>query len=131
MGRYVPGFVAAFHEMIGDELRVRMPLPYNAITWTGLNFNWRWTRLGPPVGRTFADELAVSMRRNPRMRVLAGSGYYDLVTTAASAASQLRRASLPPDRVAIRNYESGHMLYLGDTAAAFANDVRNFIVSSR
>jgi carboxypeptidase C (cathepsin A) len=127
MGRYVPGFIAAFHQMLRDELGVRMKVPYNAITWATLNFNWRWSRLGPPVGRNYADELAVAMRRNPRLRVLAASGYYDMVTTAAAAESQLRRAALPSDRLTIRDYESGHMLYLGNTAAAFASDVRNLI----
>jgi len=131
MGRYVPGFVSAFHDMIRDDLNVRMPMPYNAITWVGLNFAWRRQRIGIPVAPTIAEELAVAMRRNQRMRVLVASGYYDMVTTAASAENQVRRAGLPSDRVTVRNYESGHMLYLGDTAEAFANDVRALIAASR
>jgi carboxypeptidase C (cathepsin A) len=127
MGRYVPGFVASFHELMGRHLGVSMPFPYSAITWVDLNFRWKWERLGVPVGRTYGDELAVAMRRNPNMRVLAASGYYDMVTTAAAAESQIRRAGLPADRVTIRNYESGHMLYLGDTAERFAGDVRGLI----
>ncbi len=127
MGRYVPGFISAFHDMIRDDLNVRMPMPYNAITWVGLNFAWRRERFGVPVAPTVAGELAVSMRRNQNLRLLVASGYYDMVTTAASAESQVRRAGLPADRVTIRNYESGHMLYLGDTAEAFSNDVRALI----
>ncbi len=38
---------------------------------------------------------------------------------------------LPMDRVTFHNYESGHMLYLGGTAEAFANDVRNFILGAK
>jgi carboxypeptidase C (cathepsin A) len=131
MGRYVPGFVAAFNDMIRDELGVRMPMPYSAITWVELNFAWRWNRLGPQQPKNYAEELAVAMRRNPNLRVLAASGYYDMVTTAASAESQLRRAGIPADRLTIRNYESGHMLYLGDTAKAFADDVRGLILRGK
>ena len=78
-----------------------------------------------------AHELAIAMRRNPDLRVLVASGYFDMVTTAASAESQVRRAGLPADRVTIRNYESGHMLYLGDTAASFADDIRALIAAGR
>lgn len=126
MGRYVPGFIAAFHELARDHLQIRMPIPYNSITWASLNFTWNWNRIGQPAGRNYAEELAISMRRTPRMRVLAASGYYDMVTTAAAAEQQISQA-LPADRVTIRNYESGHMLYLGDTAQSFAEDVRALI----
>ena len=131
MGRYVPGFVTAFHDMIRDELGVRMPMPYNAITWAGLAFSWPRQRFGVPVAPTIGEELTVAMRRNPRLRLLVASGYYDMVTTAASAESQARLSGWPADRTVIRNYESGHMLYLGDTAEAFSNDVRALITGRR
>jgi carboxypeptidase C (cathepsin A) len=92
MGRYVPGFVAAFHDMLRNDLEVRMPVPYNAITWADLNFAWRWDRVGVPQVGSFAEELAIAMRRNPDLRLLVASGYYDMVTTAASAESQVRHA---------------------------------------
>ena len=131
MGRYVPGFVAAFHDMIRSELRVTMPMPYNSITWVGLNFNWNWTRTALPPNQSPAADLAVAMRRNPDLRVLVASGYYDMVTTAASGEFQVRNADIPEDRVNFRNYESGHMLYLGDTAESFAHDVRDLIEGRR
>jgi hypothetical protein len=39
----------------------------------------------------------------------------------------MKRGGVPLDRVTFKNYESGHMLYLGDTAESFANDVRALI----
>jgi len=39
----------------------------------------------------------------------------------------IAQANLPMDRVMLRRYASGHMLYLGDTAEAFADDVRTLI----
>ena len=48
-------------------------------------------------------------------------------THAAPAEYVIAQAKLPADRVMLRRYASGHMLYLGDTAGAFANDVRTLI----
>lgn len=131
MGRYVPGFVGAFHDMLHRDLKVTMPLPYSSITWVTLNPVWNWDRVGIPPAPGFGAELAAAMRRNPRLRVMAASGLYDLVTTAAAGEAQIRQAGLPTDRTTLHNYESGHMLYLGDTAPQFANDVRAFIRAGR
>lgn len=131
MGRYVPGFVGAFHDMLRRDLKVAMPEPYKSITWVTLNPQWNWDRVGIPPAPSFGAELAAAMRRNPRMRVMAASGLYDLVTTAAAGAEQIRQAGLPADRVTLHNYESGHMLYLGDTAPQFADHVRSFIRAGR
>ena len=69
------------------------------------------------------------MRRNPDLRVFVASGYYDLVTTPADARAQLEAANLPAERVRYEDYASGHMLYLGGTADAFADDLREFLTS--
>jgi carboxypeptidase C (cathepsin A) len=126
MGRYVPGFVASFNDMIHGDLKVDMPTPYAAISFT-LNFKWSYARSGVPEGQSFAVDLATAMRRTPKMRVLVASGYYDMLTPPANAESQVKRGGVPLDRVTFKNYESGHMLYLGDTAESFANDVRALI----
>lgn len=127
MARYTPGFIAAFHQMIRNELGVDMRRPYNAITWVDLNFAWRWERPAGGPEATPVGDLAIAMRRTPGMRLLVANGYYDFVTTPASAEYELAVGQLPKDRIFTRNYQSGHMLYLGETAEAFANDVRAFI----
>lgn len=127
MGRYVPGFVSAFHQMVGEDLKIRMDRPYGAIVWKDLLPAWNWNRRGVPEGQSFAADLAVAMRRNETLRVLVASGYYDLSTHAAPAEYSVEQAKLPADRLMLRRYASGHMLYLGDTAEAFADDVRTLI----
>ncbi|WP_374469955.1 S10 family peptidase [Phenylobacterium sp.] len=127
MGRYVPGFIAAFHQMLHDDLKVDMGRPYGAIVWKDLLSKWKWTRAQTPPGQSFAVDLATAMRRNERLRVLVASGNYDLVTTPAAARRSLEAAQLPVGRVTFRDYPSGHMLYVGDTAAAFSDDVRALI----
>jgi carboxypeptidase C (cathepsin A) len=127
MGRYVPGFVSAFHQMLSDDLHVQMDRPYGAIVWKDLLPAWNWNRAGVPEGQSFAADLATAMRRNEKLRVLVASGYYDLSTHSAPAEYSIEQAKLPADRVMLRRYASGHMLYLGDTAEAFADDVRTLI----
>ncbi len=80
-----------------------------------------------PPGQSFAVDLAVAMRRDEKLRVMVASGYYDLTTHSAQAEESVEQAKLPKDRLVLRRYESGHMLYLGDTAQAFADDVRALI----
>jgi carboxypeptidase C (cathepsin A) len=127
MGRYVPGFVAAFHQMESQDLGVEMDRPYGAIVWKDLLPAWNWNRADVPPGQSFAVDLRVAMRRTPKLRVMVASGYYDLTTSSAAAEHSVEEAGLPPDRLMLRRYASGHMLYLGDTAAAFADDVRTLI----
>lgn len=128
MGRYVPGFVAAFHMMLHDHLKVDMPIPYISIGWGDLNGSWDYKRVAGIAPTTnFATDLAIAMRRNPALRLMVASGYYDMVTTPAAAAAQVQAGEVPQDRTTIRNYESGHMLYLGGTAPAFAADLRRFL----
>lgn len=131
MTRYVPGFVAAFHDMTTRELKIKMDRPYGAIVWKDLLMNWNWSRTNTPPDQSYAVELATAMRRTPKMKVLVASGYYDLATHSATAEAAVAEAKLPADRVQLRRYASGHMLYLGDTAGQFADDVRAMIKASR
>jgi carboxypeptidase C (cathepsin A) len=131
MGRYVPGFVAAFHEMITTELDVDMAIPYNSITFAEANYGWKWERLPIARGQHPAEDLAMAIRRTPALRVMVATGYYDIVTSPASALNQLKESGFPPGRLYHRHYESGHMLYLGDTAEAFADDVRKLILGQQ
>lgn len=127
MTLYVPGFIAAFHEMLREDLNVRLPRPYGAIVWKDLLFKWDWERAGVAEGQSFATDIAWSMRRNPKLRVFVASGIYDLVTTPADARASLAAANLPEERVVFSDYESGHMLYLGGTSKAFSGDLRAFL----
>ena len=130
MGRYVPGFVAAFNEMIRDDLNVSTGRPYAAIYWRDLLASWNWERRGVAPGQSFAVDLAWAMRRTPALRLFVASGYYDLVTMPTDAYAELDAAGLPKDRVRFENYESGHMLYLGATSQAFSSDLRELITAN-
>ncbi len=126
MTLYTPGFRATFEQMAAEDLKIRMDRPYGAIVWKDLLASWNFKRNAPPE-QSFAVDLATAMRRTPRLRVLVASGYYDLATHSAAAEAAVEAANMPADRLQLRRYPSGHMLYVGETAAAFANDVRAFV----
>lgn len=129
MGQYVPGFVAAWNSYARDALKVSLDMVYEPIAFRSVNARWDYG-FGPgvPLRRNYATDLAVAMRRNPQMRVLVGTGYYDLVTTLGAAEYTVRHAGIPLEAVTFREYESGHMPYLGAASRAkLAADVRAFV----
>ncbi|MCP3733829.1 peptidase S10 [Sphingomonas sp. RP10(2022)] len=130
MAQYVPGIVAGFQQMIHDELKVDMPIPYEAIVWEGVFSRWNNRRAGVAPDQTYGDDLAIAMRRQPQLRVMLMTGYYDLLATPLATASSARAAGLPPERVTLHSYASGHMSYLGETAPQFGRDVRQFILDT-
>lgn len=71
------------------------------------------------------------MRRNAKLRLVVGSGYYDLMTTVGNADYQFTHMALPAASVTLKNYPAGHMPYLGDDSAAkLADDLRAFIAGA-
>ena len=129
MAQYVPGFIAALNTYIRDDLGVTIQDRYEVIAFRDVNFRWDYG-FGPgvPPNRNFADDLAIAVRRNPSLKVFAGSGYYDLVTTMGAAQYAMSHLGPVQDRVVLRNYESGHAPYQGsETRGALARDLRAFI----
>jgi carboxypeptidase C (cathepsin A) len=75
--------------------------------------------------------LRSSMIKNPRLRVLVCSGYYDLATPHFAADITLSRLDLPPalkKQVWTRYYEGGHMMYHVPAAREqLKRDVEHFL----
>jgi carboxypeptidase C (cathepsin A) len=126
MGQYVPGYVATFNDYLQTELGVTLEQRYEVISFAAVNAHWNWAPGSPSTLR--GPELATAMRRNPSMRLMVGSGYYDLVTPFAAAQYTIDHVEIPPDRVTLKNYAAGHMVYLGEAPAhAFVQDLREFL----
>ncbi|WP_129782030.1 S10 family peptidase [Peristeroidobacter soli] len=133
MGQYVPGFVAAYNLYARKDLGVSIADEYQPIAFRAVNGPWDYGR-GPGGGadKNFATDLAVAMRRNPQLRLMVGTGYYDLVTTLGAADYTVAHAGIPLDATQLYLYPSGHMPYLGTEAReALAKDVRAFIAGAK
>ena len=93
---------------------------------------WRY---GPSAGAggpfddyNYDAGIARAMAANPRFRLLIGTGIYDTTTTLGPARYLVDQASYPADRVALKQYDGGHMAYSNPEArAAMAADIRAFV----
>ena len=117
MGAYTPCFVGAMR-----ELSVKLGLPagtYRAIDFE-VNSRWDYSQR-----RGSLASLENALRRNRETRLLFASGIYDLVCVPGQVRYLVQNSTLPPERVRVAEYESGHMPYLGETGAtALERDLR-------
>lgn len=123
MGKYTPVFVGAWNTVVREQLGIGTDREYRAIDFA-VNRQWRYDAMVTP-----RECLAAAMRRNEGMRVFFGSGLFDLVTPPGLVRFLAGHCGLPQERVAIREYASGHMPYLGEeSATGLERDMREFIL---
>lgn len=118
--QYTPAFMTIMCGPVKTALNITHNREYYAIA--GLE-NWKEVSDKPAY-----ECLACAMRRNRDMRLMFATGYYDMACTIGAARYLARHGGYPQERVEIREYDSGHMVYLGeDPAREFATDVRAFV----
>jgi carboxypeptidase C (cathepsin A) len=109
-----------------DELGYRNASTYVVLSGA-INF-WDFSHAGRQLPDTLPD-LAAALAQNPRLRVLAVSGYHDLATPFRLTETDLARVDA--SRVKIRNYPGGHMSYLDDaTRVAQLADMKAFYANT-
>lgn len=128
MGRYTHSFAWASRELLRRG-GVSDLADYRMIDFGNVNGKWDWGH-GP--GKWLPIDPIGFLRRaidlDPGFRLLFASGIYDFVTPIESAQIAADHIAYDPSRVVVRNYESGHMPYIGDEPrAAISADIRNFI----
>lgn len=109
-----------------DQLGYRNNSTYVLLSGA-INF-WDFSHAGRALPDTIPD-LAAALAQNPRLRVLAVSGYHDLATPFRLTETDLARVDA--SRVRIRNHPGGHMTYLDDaTRTAQLADLKAFYAST-
>lgn len=126
-------YTATLNELMRRELGVETDRPYNVSGSDELGSKWRWMpttdTYHEPVFVNVARQLSQAMRRNPSLRVLVASGYFDFATPFFDAEITFDRYGLPRDRVRMTYYEAGHMMYLHRPSMdRFLKEVREFLV---
>ncbi len=109
-----------------EELEFGRDRPYRN---TRLGGGWNWTRQGdgggfPPAPNVQRD-LAEAMIANPKLLVQVENGYYDMATPFAPTEFTMRHLGLPPElqsNIAMKYYQSGHMMYLRDADRVALHD---------
>ena len=106
-------YTSTFNQYIRDELGYKTDVPYY-ILGEGVG---RWdssTEMGYPAT---TGALRDAMSKNPHMKVLVASGYYDLATPYRAVEHSLAGLGLDPilrKNLSTETYEAGHMMYLHD-----------------
>ncbi|MGO4585882.1 hypothetical protein AB4Z38_18670 [Arthrobacter sp. 2RAF6] len=128
MGRYTQSFAWASRELL-RRAGVTDLADYRIIDFANVNGQWDWGH-GP--GTWLPNDPADSLRRvvdlDSDFRMLFASGVYDFVTPVESAQIAADHISYDPSQVVVRQYESGHMPYIGDEPRkALSADIRTFL----
>ena len=104
-------YTSTFNQYIRTELGYKTDVPYY-ILGEGVG-RWDWPReMGYPAT---TGPLRDAMAKNPHMKVLIASGYYDLATPYRAVEHSLASLGLDPilrKNLSTETYEAGHMMYL-------------------
>lgn len=124
----LPAYTAGLNRHLRDNLKVDLAQTYT-VSDGEAGANWDWSRPGSPfTDFSWAGVLSALMKGNPGMRLFYGVGYYDPKTTVGATEYTVDRADYPLERVEIRRYHAGHMVYSDDESfRELVADVRSFI----
>jgi len=128
-------YVAAVNDHLTRSLGIVMDRPYLPLNLKVLE-KWDWlggrpepgARFGWPTAVNVAPLLARMLREQPGLKVLVANGLYDLATPFFAVENTLAANDIPPDRVDMRYYEAGHMMYVhGPSLDALLADIRRIM----
>jgi carboxypeptidase C (cathepsin A) len=132
-------FTAAFNDYVVRELNYPSDVPYRVSASVFRDWDFKHSLGGRGQTRPvplpiMVGDLSQAMRVNPRLKVLAANGYFDLATPFFSTEYDLAHLDLDPKlrgNLTITYYESGHMVYLNAEAARqFKQDLARFYDSA-
>ena len=124
------GYTAAINEWARDGLGFETDRGYNSIG-SDPGRHWDWS-MGSGWGRNaylnVAPLIGRAMRQNSGLRVFNAQGWYDFATPFFGAEYSLNRPGIPQDRLTLKYYGSGHMMYIrDDDRVMLSRDIREFI----
>ncbi len=125
-------YTAALNYYFATDLEVKMDRPYITSNGkVGAKWNFRSSPKGSywePSRLNVAPKLAETMKRNPKMRVMVANGYFDLMCPFFDAEYTFSRNGIDFNRVEMKYYESGHMIYMHEPDfQKLTNDIRQFL----
>lgn len=127
-------YTAGLNDYLHKELNVDWSRDY-VVSSSEVNKGWVWDRSlekgKEPKYVNSAPALALEMRKNPNMKVLLASGYFDYSTPFFDGEYTFARHGIDLSRVTQTYYEAGHMMYLHQPSLKkLAADIHQFIESN-
>ncbi len=132
-------YTTAINQYMRTELKYGRDQTYKPGAYGDANFSWDLRHQspgGPPVGQgeggpNVMNDLAMTMKANPKMRIMLAGGYYDLATPYFEGKYEMHHLPIPrklQDNISYKYYESGHMVYVNEgVLSKFHDDVASFI----
>jgi len=125
-----PIYVSLFQGYLKDDLGVDLVKRYVAQS-SEANQSWKRPPSGTHAFAGYVDvtgQMAQGTKDNEALRVFSAGGYHDLTTSYFATQYMLEHSGIDPERVTIRNYEGGHMMYLYQPSLeALSEDIVAFI----
>jgi len=122
-------FVTAMNTYLEGDLAADFGRPYSLFN---LQVAAGWKR--PQQARwgagpvDYTEALAIAAATNRDFRIFVASGEYDLATTFFGTEYSFDHSGIPKDRITLRNYPSGHMIYLNvPSLTAMSVDIQKMI----
>ena len=127
-------YTAALNHYYATSLKVKMDRPY--VTSNGeISRKWKWRTVPEgsywePTSVNVTRRLSETMRRNPEMKVMVASGYYDLICPFFDAEYTFSRNGIAREKIVMTYYEAGHMMYTHESDfVKLAEDIRAFMTN--
>lgn len=132
LSQYLPAYSATFNDYVRRELHYQSDLPYEVLT--DRVQPWSFGHEGG--GYLYViDDLQSALLKNPHLRVMFVSGYFDLATPFFSADYAINRLELGPDlrkNITHEYFPTGHMVYHHRASALkLSQEVAKFISQSQ
>lgn len=123
-------FVTAINGYLTDDLKVEMGESYEVFA-EGAGGVWKRPANQQRAFSGFlntTEYLAQAAAANRDFRIFVASGYHDLTTTFYGVEHTFNHSGVPRDRITLKNYFGGHMMYLHEASlAALSADIRAFV----
>ena len=124
-------YTATFNRYLRSELGYRSDVPYYVLGEGVGRWNFQ-SEMGYPAT---THSLSAAMAKNPHMKVLIASGYYDLATPYRAVEQAIAGLGLDPvlrKNLTVETYDAGHMMYLHEPSLhKLKHDGAEFIERSR
>lgn len=111
LAEYLAVYSSTFNDFVRQTLRYESMLPYEVLS--GRVHPWKMTESGQGY-LNVADNLRSAMIKNPHLKVLVASGFFDLATPYYATTYTLNRLDLSPAlraNISTTFYMGGHMMY--------------------
>jgi carboxypeptidase C (cathepsin A) len=119
----------AFAGYAADTLGFKTDLTYRLLD-NEVNARWDW-REGPHHILSTSSDMKKLLALNPSLRILIAHGYFDSVCPFATTRWLVEQLPVGRDRVTLKVYPGGHMIYTRASArAALAQDVGAMVSSA-